>query len=663
MARPIYVGGTSGGGTESSYSISLTALTGGVASAPIEGDLVIVATGWTQTSDGTPGVTSPTGFTELVELYSNDTRDANLSVSYKFMEMTPDSSITVLGPNSAAYGGSTVVHVWRGVDQTTPMDVTHTTATGTNASRPNPPSITPATADAIIIAAGLGTGGTGQSAFTIPSGMTNAVSYKHDGTTGDCSAFLCSYNSWVSGSYDPAAATGGTTTTQDSWVAVTLVLRPALALGDTLYFSADISSTSLCPGGLPILDDQGNVITDDTGDVIYDFDTVFITATSGLVANISASSVTSEVSYSLNNKLFVSIVGVSVVSTIDSAVERPLTSIISATSSASSPDATVVEGTYKYIAASIVAECLVPGGLPILDSNGEPILDDTGYVIYDFDTIFVTVDRSLTASISNISNTSTPEILSVQVRNLIAAVSSVSVSSDIGFSQIGRNLQADAQTTSVTSTLSNTLERNIVAGLQGISAVPDTVIEIVRSLIASIGSLSASSDASIEFLRDLVVSINATSSVRDISATVSGEVVLLADIHGDSTTSAADSTRQIDLLAVIGSSSSTSPVSEVSIGEARILVASIDLSSSTSVVATFVGRDLLSWVAAISVLGDAQLNADRKILAIINGTSITYDDVNLLLEGLGQIHNPRIYSATVRRGIVSRTTKRSIRSF
>jgi len=222
-----YVGGTSGGSNAATYAVSLNGtLTGGSGSSPIEGDLVIVATGLTSGNAQNVGISSPTDYTQIgADQTRADTRDANMALAYKFMGSTPDTSVTVLGSNSASYGSSTVIHVWRGVDPTTPLDVAAVPTSAASAARPDPAAIQPVTAGAIIIAAGFGTGATSQTVFTIPSGMTNGVTNKQDGTTGDSSIFICSF-AWTSGSYNPAAATGGTTSTGDSWVANTIALRP-----------------------------------------------------------------------------------------------------------------------------------------------------------------------------------------------------------------------------------------------------------------------------------------------------------------------------------------------------------------------------------------------------------------------------------------------------
>lgn len=233
--RPIYVGSTTAvlsNSTTGSYNVSLTGLTGGVDTQPRTGDLVIVGTGWTGVANGTPGVTTPNDFTEVGFTgggWADDTRDANLWVGYKKQGSTPDTSLTVTAGGSAAYGNATVVHVWRGVDWLSPMDVTVPAgATLINASRPNPPSITPSTAGAVVVTVGGATGATSQTAMTPPSAYGNTRTAIGDGSTGDFEAMIASWNRWTSGAHDAAAWTGGTTSTSDSACAVSLALRPGL---------------------------------------------------------------------------------------------------------------------------------------------------------------------------------------------------------------------------------------------------------------------------------------------------------------------------------------------------------------------------------------------------------------------------------------------------
>lgn len=223
-----YVGGTSCTGTGATYSCTLNSgLTGGIASAAAAGDLVIVVTGWASTANGDPGVSTPTGYTEVYDLAANDTRDAQLSVNWKIMGGTPDTSVTVRGFNNAANGGATAVHVWRGADQTTPMDVTPPTGVTTNNSAlPDSPAITPVTTGAVVLTVGLGTGDASPLTQTAPAGYGNARSVAGTGSTMSTIANIASI-AWAGGAVDPAAWGLGESTGSDSRAAGTLALRPA----------------------------------------------------------------------------------------------------------------------------------------------------------------------------------------------------------------------------------------------------------------------------------------------------------------------------------------------------------------------------------------------------------------------------------------------------
>lgn len=240
-----YVGGfglASSSGT--TYTVSLTGLTGGLASSPSTGDVVVVSVGRGGTSNVAPtcsGNSSGSYTGAASALYSNDTWDTNYRMFYMVMGATPDTSLTINRASSTTYGFATTVQVWRGVDTTTPLDVTSTTATGINTSLANPPSITPTTAGAIIIAGGAACQTSAGAAFTIPSGMANGVSVNGNGSTADIGVFIASY-AWTSGAYDPAAVTGGTTSTSSSWAATTIALRPG-ALSSTQTATARIAKT------------------------------------------------------------------------------------------------------------------------------------------------------------------------------------------------------------------------------------------------------------------------------------------------------------------------------------------------------------------------------------------------------------------------------------
>jgi hypothetical protein len=220
-----YVGGYVQGfsGTTSNVTISLTSLTGGLASAPAAGDLVIVYFGTGAIGDRNLVVS---GYTEVAELFSDDTYETNLAVAYKFMGGTPDTSFVLSnGTGNSSEAGAVAVQVWRGVNVTTPLDVAATTATGLNSVECNPPAITPVTSGAVIVSGGAGahTGGVGvYSSSNLTSFISVGASDSYDVTIG------LGYHRWTSGAFDPAQFTFSLSdSTTFSWAAVTLALRPA----------------------------------------------------------------------------------------------------------------------------------------------------------------------------------------------------------------------------------------------------------------------------------------------------------------------------------------------------------------------------------------------------------------------------------------------------
>ena len=238
MARPEFVGAATGGRTGSSstsLTVSLTALTGGIAASPADGDIVVVLAVTGTKANRTLSIKDPATVDYTLigsELYSDDFVDTNLRLAYKFMGATPDASV-VIGPSGSGQDALTVVvHVWRGVDATTPLDVAVTTATGINTGRPNPPAITPTTADAVVLAAGGAAAAIG-AVFTA-SELANFRSVTQ-ADSNDSMSGMGSFD-WVSGAFDPAGWLGGTTAATDSWAAITMALRPAAA--GTTFFQA-----------------------------------------------------------------------------------------------------------------------------------------------------------------------------------------------------------------------------------------------------------------------------------------------------------------------------------------------------------------------------------------------------------------------------------------
>lgn len=191
----------------------------------VQGDVVVVGHMVASNTDRAIGVTTA-GYTEVAELFANDTYDANLSVSYKVMGATPDAAVDVSGSGSSNNPGQIVVRAYRAVNQTTQMDVAATTATGVNGTAVNPPAITPATVGSMIVV--FGCSAAAPSAITanytsadLADFSTNRISDLYTVTWG------VGQKAWSSGAFDPAVWTGPETALTDSWAAITIALRAA----------------------------------------------------------------------------------------------------------------------------------------------------------------------------------------------------------------------------------------------------------------------------------------------------------------------------------------------------------------------------------------------------------------------------------------------------
>ena len=226
-----YVGSNSGSvsnsGSPAAISVSLTALTGGSGAAALEGDIVIAIVGDCSSTNVNTGVATA-GYTELCNLYVSDSFDSNLIVEWKIMGATPDTTVLTDVGGTTDFASTCVVHVWRNVDQTTPIDATTTTATGGNTGDVNPPSITPVTTNAVVIACGT-SGNSGGASITYSSipGLSNTAQLQGEGPTiRDCLVGVGSV-AWTSGAVDPSAWTITSDSTSWSYAAASIALRPA----------------------------------------------------------------------------------------------------------------------------------------------------------------------------------------------------------------------------------------------------------------------------------------------------------------------------------------------------------------------------------------------------------------------------------------------------
>jgi len=228
-----FVGGASYLGSDTSgtnVNIPLNSgLTGGIESSVRTGDMVIVVHSVSSTTNSTLTIRDPSSVAYTLigsELYSDDTYDTNLRVAYKFMGATPDASVSFSDNLGGTNGRIATAYVLRGVNSTTPLDVAAVTATNTNTGNVDPPSITPVTSGAAIVAFGAAAHNLGGVFFSFPSGSLYSWIANSNNTSNDSSHGIVQY-AWTSGAFNPAAWTLAGTTTTDSWASITVALRPA----------------------------------------------------------------------------------------------------------------------------------------------------------------------------------------------------------------------------------------------------------------------------------------------------------------------------------------------------------------------------------------------------------------------------------------------------
>lgn len=223
--EPVYVGGGSWTATalSGSQTVTFPSLAGGIATVPSEGDVVFAAIGasFTTNTDFT------SSWTELFDLYSNDTEDAQMAVYYKRMGATPDTSIVINSTGSNTGTSPAVIfHVWRNLDATNPIDASNSVSSTSsqNTLIPTFGPVTPVTEKSVILAIAAG-------AFAgTPSPYTSTLDNFIPVTTNDAEDLIMgfgSYADWTSGAYTPSPWTVVGDDVSSSYVSATIALRPA----------------------------------------------------------------------------------------------------------------------------------------------------------------------------------------------------------------------------------------------------------------------------------------------------------------------------------------------------------------------------------------------------------------------------------------------------
>lgn len=210
----------------SNITLSLSSLTG-----LAQNDIVIACSCYTNNGTTTESMMEPTSNDYTLAALVQATDAGGLYAGYKLQGVSPDTSLTFTGSNAGAYRSSAACALaFRGVNQTTPLDVTPTTSTVTAPSSPDPPSITPTSNNCCIVAIGGSTSGTGDAS---PGSITDFLPSPVVTTFGDDNqdaTIGAAYRILTGGSsvaQNPAAFSTWATTFAGLVAAITIALRPA----------------------------------------------------------------------------------------------------------------------------------------------------------------------------------------------------------------------------------------------------------------------------------------------------------------------------------------------------------------------------------------------------------------------------------------------------
>ncbi len=360
--------------------------------------------------------------------------------------------------------------------------------------------------------------------------------------------------------------------------------------------------------------------------VIFDFGSA-----SGikLLGDIHAVSGTSDPSQSIARLLLGDITAASISTDILSSMSRSLFADIAQKSSTSGVGATLLWEILAQIAGA--ADTSAPSAnllreltadIPSVSSTSDPSAESARQLLADIQAIGNVGDItaalsgviSLVASISGVSSTADAD--AAIIRTLLTAINTESLAGDV-LANVARLLLADISEVSDTSDITATLQKiiSLTANIDSTSATNDTYASVARAILAAINADSGSTDALGNISRSLLTDIAVASDMSDITASLQNIIALAAAITG------------------------------------------VSLTSNT---AADMARSLSALIAPQFDAGGITASVARSLLADITGTSVTPDDLIMVLSGLGLIIDPEIESLTPVRTLESITKKRTI---
>lgn len=192
---------------------------------PSQNDIVVVFGGSSRFR--TPDPTAPgTGYTQI----ALNTTTTFMGAWYKRMGASPDSSVLCQGSANANDTTGYGCYVLRGIDTTTALDVTATTAGLTTSTNPNPALITSVTDDAMICVF-AGSEVNDATPGTV-SGYSNQITATNSGVFNWTIAGATLIKTTAGAENPPAWSSWG----NGAWYAITAAFRPAAVSASTGNF-------------------------------------------------------------------------------------------------------------------------------------------------------------------------------------------------------------------------------------------------------------------------------------------------------------------------------------------------------------------------------------------------------------------------------------------
>lgn len=322
----------------------------------------------------------------------------------------------------------------------------------------------------------------------------------------------------------------------------------------------------------------------------------------------------------------------------------------------------------------------------VLASSEVSSLSANPWQIYEPETVWIEVGgggetKNLIAAIS--ANSYSSSVLANISRELASGVAGQSTTPSIQ-AKILRNLLCAVSGVSETSTNAATISRALLASVISSSLTPSVAAAIssIISLVASIPAQSLSSTAQVTIDRALTAIISGQSGTPSISALIQGIISLVASISGQASTPAIAVTTARLLLAAINGGSVTASartstartLSAVVFGQSNTpdvaamlanivsLAANIFAESTTPLVMATLQRDIMAAIHTSTSTGAISAATSRALSAVVDGQSLTPDNIMTTLAGLGLVLDTSIESRTIIRALQSLTKKYTIHS-